>query len=507
VEPAIEESALTGQAGDRRWARWLWVVLAGAALLVTLRVLAAGWMPPDDALRHAAKAYSGRAWSDVLVLRPEIHADSHPGWHRLLGWVHAAGVPTVHGLVVFEVVLLGTLVMGLPASFFRRPEAWAFSLLILDLFDPVLYVRLFEGRPYLVTMATLFVFCRYWPRLRGRTAEVGAIVLFVAMAALSTWLHGAFYLLAIPFAALLAAREWQPALRYALATFAGIVVGLLLTGSPIAFPVQTISQLVWSFASGAPPQTLVSEFRSWNGSPSVLLVVALLCVWRVARGAWRRSTVDSPVFWLALLGWALSFSVSRYWSDWGEPAILFWIASELDEVLVPLDRWLPRRRLLAVLALSGLFVLAGSADTGSRWSRSLGRRTYLPAQGGAYDAWLPERGGIVYNPSMAVFYRSFYDNPRGPWRYMVGFEPTWMPPADLAVLRTLMIHGTSARDLAPWLDRMKPQDRLVLLGTEMPRIERLEWISPRRGVWIGRLKRAAGGTKEPPASLPAVTPD
>jgi len=49
---------------------------------VALRVLALGYLPYDDALRHAAKAVSGRPWSEILLLRPGFELDSNPGGTR-----------------------------------------------------------------------------------------------------------------------------------------------------------------------------------------------------------------------------------------------------------------------------------------------------------------------------------------------------------------------------------------------------------------------------------------
>ena len=66
--------------------------------LVPLRIVAQGFLPDDDVLRHAAKAVSGRAWSEVLVLRPEVTMDSHPGWHGLLSLVHQATGADAHAL-------------------------------------------------------------------------------------------------------------------------------------------------------------------------------------------------------------------------------------------------------------------------------------------------------------------------------------------------------------------------------------------------------------------------
>jgi hypothetical protein len=48
------------------------IVLLVSIVLIPLRILGRGFLPPDDALRHAAKAVSGREWSEILVLRPGV---------------------------------------------------------------------------------------------------------------------------------------------------------------------------------------------------------------------------------------------------------------------------------------------------------------------------------------------------------------------------------------------------------------------------------------------------
>ncbi|HEY5234062.1 MAG TPA: hypothetical protein VIK35_11070, partial [Verrucomicrobiae bacterium] len=37
-------------------------------LMIPLRIIQYGYLPGDDALRHAAKAVSGRPWPEILVL-------------------------------------------------------------------------------------------------------------------------------------------------------------------------------------------------------------------------------------------------------------------------------------------------------------------------------------------------------------------------------------------------------------------------------------------------------
>jgi len=40
-------------------------------LFIPLRILGEGYWPRDDALHHAAKAVSGKDWSEILVLRAD----------------------------------------------------------------------------------------------------------------------------------------------------------------------------------------------------------------------------------------------------------------------------------------------------------------------------------------------------------------------------------------------------------------------------------------------------
>jgi hypothetical protein len=101
---------------------------------VPFRIVGVGFRPMDDARRHAAKVVSGKAWTEVLVLRAEVSEDPHPGWHALLGAVHRAGVRTPTGLVVFSAVSLGALILVTPLLVWRgRAEAWLLALLIAAL--------------------------------------------------------------------------------------------------------------------------------------------------------------------------------------------------------------------------------------------------------------------------------------------------------------------------------------------------------------------------------------
>src|SRR5687767_4880656 len=65
---------------------WLAAILT--LVFIPLKILSHGYLPFDDALRHAAKAVSGRDWSDIIVLQDQFKIDHSPGWHWILGLVH-----------------------------------------------------------------------------------------------------------------------------------------------------------------------------------------------------------------------------------------------------------------------------------------------------------------------------------------------------------------------------------------------------------------------------------
>ena len=65
-----------------------WMIVILLLLIIPLKVIRYGYLPGDDALRHAAKAVSGKSWPEILVLGPAFHFDPNWGWHWLLGKIH-----------------------------------------------------------------------------------------------------------------------------------------------------------------------------------------------------------------------------------------------------------------------------------------------------------------------------------------------------------------------------------------------------------------------------------
>ena len=228
------------------------------------------------------------------------------------------------------------------------------------------------------------------------------------------------------------------------------------------------------------------EFNPGSGAATLLLGVLSLLLWRYARGRWRGDVVDNPVFLLAATGWLLGWLVMRFWSDWGTPALLVWLALELQEVLEEHVPELSRTRvaLAFVAGLAALLIL--SANTrGSRYLAA--ERPYLSLTSPTIGEALPDPGGVLYTDDMRLFFQLFYNRPTARWRYVVGYEPALMLPEDLATFRKVLSARTPD-NFAPWVEKMTPADRLIIQSTEgRPQIPGLAWTQVSATVWSGRL--------------------
>jgi hypothetical protein len=468
-------------------------VLRAFALVVVvvtaLRVLALGYLPHDDALRHAAKAVSGRPWSEILLLRPGFELDSNPGWHALLGALHRLfGLGPVDLVIVSVVLLFVAFSLG-PILVLRRPEAWLLALLLANVLEPGNVVRLFSGRPFLVSSAIVPLVLLLWPKLE-EPRPWRALALFAACGALSCWVHGSYYLLALPVLAVAAAGRWRAAVRLAGAFAVGILVGAVLTGHPIGHLAQMVRHGYVSAGAARSSDALVTEFQPFDGRALAVLAFLALLAWRrfsrpEAIAPWR-----DPVVVMTALCWALGYVAGRFWVDWGVAALMTLAAVETEAALEARpageSRW-P----LAVLVASGvLVVLALGADIQQRWTLQVGR-PFLSRQNPTHAPWLPEPGGVAYSPEMGVFYALFFANPDGPWRYALGFEPALMRPEDYAVYRDVKRSRGDFAAYVPWLARMRPEDRLYVQyrSNAAPPIPGLEWFQPTFTIWAGRLPR------------------
>ncbi len=455
--------------------------VAVVVLLIPLRVLWLGWQPPDDALRHAAKAVTEREWADVLVLRPGVAPDSHPGWHAVLAAVHRSTGATAPEIVTLSVLGLALAVLLPGVLLLRRPEAWLLALLVPALTDPSLIVRLEAGRPFLLSTALVVTFCLLSPRYPLGLSRAGLAAATLALG-LVAWMHPSWYLFGLlPLACFLAHRI-RLAGQLVLALALGALLAGILTGHPLRFVIESVGHPLLAFRN-VEPLSLVVEFRPQIGPPELWLACLAMMGWRALRGRWTPAVLVNPVFVLAVLGWVLGLGVRRFWADWGFPAALAWLAFEFQDVLLELCRPAARRLGLAVAVSIPLF-LAATTDYDGRFSMQ--DRTFdclaAPERSGA----LPDPGGVLYSGEMRLFYALYYRVPEAPFRYVLGYEPGLMPPEDLAVYRRLQAGDSGA--YRAWADRMRGPDRLVIVSPPnvAPPVAGLDWTLACGNVWSGR---------------------
>lgn len=460
-----------------------------ALVLVPVRALQQGWLPQDDARRHAAKAVSGKAWDEVLVLRPGAGVDQHRAWHAVLGAAHHATGAAAQDLVVLAVLALAWLFAIAPLACLRRPEAWAVALLLVSLTSPLFVSRWLSGRPLLFSMTLLAVLLLAWPRSPRRRALVLAAGGFAAAALL----HGAWYLFAVVPAAFLLARRPRQALQVAGCWLGGVAAAALASGHPIQLILSPLRHAAWSLSAGSPAPWRVAELQPSPPAPLLLalgLVALALLAESAALGARLREVARAasrePSLVLAALGAALGTLSQRWWLDWGAPALAAWLALATQRVLeARAARAAPR--LLVAAGAAGAIVIACGADAGGRWSSTL-REPRLRAGDTALAGWLPEPGGVVYDERMADFYATFMENPHAPWRYQLGMEPALMPEEDLEIYRGVQRSGYDPASLQPWIERMRREDRMLLRWPDVraPPLPRLEWKRVEADLWIGR---------------------
>jgi hypothetical protein len=163
------------------------------------------------------------------------------------------------------------------------------------------------------------------------------------------------------------------------------------------------------------------------------------------------------------------------------------------------------KRLALACGLALTLYALTTNDAGSRWTGNLTQQYLTMAEHpDDLNGWLPEKDGIFYAADMTLFYQTFFKNPNADWRYILGFESTLMPDEDFKVYHAVLWNAGDAKAYKPWVDKMRPADRLVIRGgrADGPNIPQLEWNYGVSGVWIGRTPRT---NAPPPApTIPAT---
>ncbi len=465
-----------------------WIAVLLTSLLICLKIIAYGYLPPGDARRHAAKPFTDKPYSQIVVMRPEYVVDHSPGWEWLLGVLHRGLGWDEDALISFSITSLVLWIFCLPLLWLRRPEAWLAAILAQMIAIPELMgSRWTQARPFLLTEGMLIAFLLSWSKSEPKNPPWWKLLLTYAGFTLSVWMHGSWYLWALLPAAFFLAQQWRAGLWLTACWAAGTLTGAILTGKPAAFLYEAVFMAVSIYQEHLPKWMLVGEFQSSVGEFTTLVLLALVYLWRLPQNKTLRPLFLQPVFWMIAINWILGFAADRFWADWGIPAVLVWLALQFDDAMPAIAAEGSIKRLIVCgLILAPLF-LEVTNDFGRRYTFSLDE-SFVRAGDADLKGWLPEKNGIFYADNMSFFYITFYKNPRADWRYMVGFEPALMPPEDLKIYRAIQRRRGSDEPYEPWIKKMRPEDRLVVERPYQPSLPSLEW--KRIGeYWIGRLSR------------------
>jgi hypothetical protein len=483
----------------------VWVIVIFVILAIPLKIINYGYLPGDDALRHAAKAVSGKSWSQILILNDTYKIDHEFGWNLLLGKIYHLTDWDTDKLVVFSVVTLFILVGWSALPWLKRPEAWLATLMLATLVAAVCG-RMTLGRPYLVTFAVLLTILFLWQKHGSSPPKKWMLLLATALFALGTFIHGVWYLWVLPLGSFFLAGEFSWAISLGFCWAIGVFIGSALTGHPFEYPLQAFKLALLAVGAHPTTRTLVTELQPFDGN---ILAVAILGGLLVLRQLAKLNAVPlakTPAFWLVCICWVLGFKVGRFWDDWGWPALMVLITCDLQLLLQARFAENSFKRLGLTLGLAIATFLAVTNDANSRWTNNLTQQYLSVAEHpDELNGWMPDHDGIFYTADMTLFYQTFFKNPRGDWRYMLGFEPTWMPAEDFEVFHKILWNFGDTKAYAPWVKKMRPEDRLVIRGERggPPGIPQLEWNYGVSGIWIGRLPRPVQNGTAPP-TIPAT---
>src|ERR1039457_7233633 len=308
----------------------VWIAVVFTIIVIPLKINGYGFLPGDDALRHAAKTISGKSWQQILVMRDDFQIDPSPGWQAILQWIHSWQNGSAETLVVFSVVALMLLVMLSALPWCRRPEAWLAALFAAAIFIPACTTRFARGRPYLLTDAVLITILFLWSRLPDDRPRRAALIFTPLLVAASAWIHGSWYLLCLPGAATLLAGCWRSAFWYGGWWVVGSFLGCAFTGHPIDFLFQSVRHMFGVFGNFAVIHQLEPEMYPSDGETSAVLAVVVLILCRKIFSARNPRALLNPVFAMMVLGWLLGLKMRRFWWDFGTPAFMVWVAMELQ---------------------------------------------------------------------------------------------------------------------------------------------------------------------------------
>ena len=464
-----------------------WLVVVVVFLAIPLKIISLGYLPSDDALRHAAKAVSGKPWPEILVVGDSFKIDQSLGWHGILGWVHQAMGWDAEALVIFSVVGLFLVANCAMLPWLKRPEAWLVAILAAMMVSD-LSQRLLLGRPFILTVTVLMTLLF---AVQYKKPDWRMFALMTALITACTFIHGVWYLWLLPIAAIFFAGKFRWSFVLAGAWVLGTIFSMLLSGHPSDYLSHAVHMALNGVGGHLTNRTEATELQPSGGDILAVIVMGGVMALRLWNKPAAPSFTKNPAFWLMLGCWILGFRIGRFWEDWGWPSLMVLIAMEAEFLMVAKLAEDSLRRLFVVLILAAATFACVTSDMNSRYTQGLTTQYLSEKEHPELAGWMPDKGGILYSADMTIFYQTFFKNPTGDWRYQVGFEPALMPAEDFETYHKILWNNGDVKAYAPWLEKMKPADRLVCRGNsgQRPNIPQLEWYYGVTGVWIGRLPR------------------
>lgn len=467
-------------------------------LLIPLKIIGYGYLPVDDALADSAKAISGKPWTDILVLNSNYKIDNHIGWHAFLRQIYLLTGWDSDRLVIFSITFLFVLMAWSALAWFRRPEAWLMTMILIPGLAMEYIGRFMYGRPLMISLTCLMAILFLWRARGDGSPRMKHFLLMTAVIAAAVALHGVWYLWALLVTAFFLAQQYQWAWAVAASWIAGSILGGILTGHPVVYLVEAARQVLNVTENHFTGRAQVSEMRPLAGNIFGVATMGAIFLLRFLGKLPCRPWRFDPGFWMVCLGWALGWQAARFWTDWGLPAMMVLMACDIQLFV---DRQLPYRspqRLGLTAGLAATLYLVTTADVNGRWTDNLSVYYLDEKAHPELAGWMPEKGGILYEADMGLFFQTFFKNPKADWRYTVGFESVFMPRDDFDVYEKILWNNGDPKYYLPWVQKMKPADRLVLRrGPGRPSIGELEWNYVANDLWLGRLPKASQSKTHP----------
>jgi hypothetical protein len=102
-------------------------------------------------------------------------------------------------------------------------------------------------------------------------------------------------------------------------------------------------------------------------------------------------------------------------------------------------------------------------------------------------AWLPEKGGVVYNHSISSFCQTYFYHPDMNWKMAIGFEYSFAPAEEYDTFLRLAASPKAYVDAVA--EKMTEKDRILLNMAAPPQTAKLIWFRAGDFVWLGKLRQ------------------